>query len=156
MRLHGNVYLVKQISAKMLVNVSYNKPKLKKEIDETVGKAFSFKERLKLGGIGSGKLFITSANTSIHNLLILDSYLNTCGIELRPDGIIVSFRSLLETYALIIPYYKLTIYKSKAEEYSIYRDHYFIKVKADRKSIHNFLKKLQNCKAQHWSSEQPN
>ncbi len=137
----------------MLVNVSYNKPKLKKEIDEAVGKAFSFKERLKLGGIGSGKLFITSSSVSIHNLLILDSYLNTCGVELRPDGIIVSFRSLLETYALVIPYYKLNIYKGKAEEYGIYRDHHFIKIKADRKSIHNFFKKLQNCKARHWSSE---
>lgn len=137
----------------MLVNVSYNKPKLKEEIKQEVGKAFSFRERLKLGGIGSGKLFINSANTSINNLLILDSYLNTCGIELRPDGIIVSFRSLLETYALVIPYYKLNLYKGKAEEYSIYRDHYFIKVKADRKSIHKFFKKLQNCKAQHWSSQ---
>ncbi|TQD34866.1 hypothetical protein [Haloflavibacter putidus] len=139
----------------MLVNVSYNKPKLKNEINEAVGKAFSFKERLKLNGIGSGKLFITSSSISIHNLLILDSYLNTCGIELRPDGIIVSFRSLLETYALVIPYYKLNLYKGGASEYGIYRDHHFIKVKADRNSVHKFFKKLQNCKAQHWSSEQP-
>ena len=65
------------------------------------------------------KLIINSASIDIHNLLILDQNINTCNIELRPKGIIVRFRSLLETYGLIIPYYKLKIYKGKSQEYSI-------------------------------------
>jgi hypothetical protein len=136
----------------MLVNVSYNKPDLKEKINQEVGKAFTLLERIKMKGIGSGKLFITSTSIEIHNLLILDKYLNICGIEMRPDGIIVTFRALLETYALVIPYYKLKLYKGKAEEYSIYRDQYFIKVKADTNSIHNFMKKILDYKADHWSS----
>jgi len=109
-------------------------------------------ERIKMKGVGSHKLFITSTSIEIHHLLILDKYINTCNIEIRPDGIIVTFRSLLETYALVIPYYKLKLYKSKAEEYSIYRDHYFIKVKADTKNTHIFMKKLLDFKANHWTS----
>ncbi|MGO3238158.1 MAG: hypothetical protein ACTIKA_07785 [Psychroflexus halocasei] len=136
----------------MLLNVSYNRPKIKAKIDEEVGPAFSFMERIKMKGIGSGKLFITSTSIEIHNLLILDNYLNTCGIEIRPKGIIVTFRSILETYALIIPYYKLNLYKGKAEEYSIYRDHYFIKVKANIPRIHKFMKKVSSYKAQHLDS----
>lgn len=136
----------------MLVNVSYNKPDLIEKINQEVGKAFTLLERIKMKGIGSGKLFITSTSIEIHNLLILDKYLNICGIEMRPDGIIVTFRALLETYALVIPYYKLKLYKGKAEEYSIYRDQYFIKVKADTNSIHNFMKKILDYKADHWSS----
>ncbi|MBW2962179.1 hypothetical protein [Mesonia aestuariivivens] len=140
----------------MLLNVSYNNPERKEKINTEVGKAFSLAERIKMKGIGSNKLFITSTSIKIHNLLILDKYTNTCNIEMRPDGIIVSFRSLLETYALIIPYYKLKLYKGKAEEYSIYRDHYFIKVKVDNKSTHNFMKKVLDFKANHWtSSSQP-
>ena len=37
---------------------------------------------------------------------------------------------------------KLKIYKGKAEEYSIYRDHYFIKVEAKDDNVHKFFKKL--------------
>ena len=88
------------------------------------------------------KLFITETSIDIHNLLILDQNINQCNIELRPKGIIVHFRSLLETYGLIIPYYKLKIYKGKAEEYSIYKDHSTIKVAAKNKSTHAFFKKI--------------
>ncbi|MEH6657446.1 hypothetical protein [Leeuwenhoekiella marinoflava] len=134
----------------MLLNVSYNNLEVKRKIDTQVGPPFTIRERLKMKGIGSSKLFITSASIEIHNLLILDSYINTCNIEMRPNGIIVGFRSLLESYALIIPYYKLSLYKGKAEEYSIFRDHYFIKIRAksNDKATHKFIKKIMDYKAE--------
>nr|WP_299344318.1 hypothetical protein [Allomuricauda sp.] len=131
----------------MLLNVSYTDKKITKKIDDELGKPFTLKERLKLGGIGSPKLHITDASVEIQNLLILDNNLNTCNIEMRPKGIIVRFRSLLETYGLIIPYYKLTLYKGDFAVYSIYRDHYFIKVKSDTKAIQKYFKKLLDYKA---------
>ena len=134
-----NIYI---LTLNMLLNISYNDIKQKKEIDKLVGKPFSIKERLKMGGIGSEKLIISSASVNIRNLLLLDNYINKCNIELRPKGIIVFFRSLLETYGLIIPYFKLKIYKGKAEEYSIYKDSFYIKVLADKNSIHKFFKKI--------------
>src|SRR5690606_15628353 len=103
---------------------------------------FSLMERFKLNGTGSPKLKITSTSIDIHNLLVLDNNLNTCNVEMRPNGIIVMFRSLLETYGLIIPYYKLNLYKGKAQEYSIYKDHYFIKVEAGDPSVHKFMMKI--------------
>lgn len=131
----------------MLLNVSYNDPSQKKSIDQEVGRTFSLKKRWSLGGIGSKKLIINSASIDIHNLLILDQNINTCNIELRPKGIIVRFRSLLETYGLIIPYYKLKIYKGKSQEYSIYLDHYFVKILADSSDVHQFFKKINRQKA---------
>ena len=119
----------------MLLNVSYNNPEISRKIDAEVGRPFRLKERWNLGGIGSPKLFITASSMEIRNLLILDNNLDSCNIELRPKGIILRFRSLLETYALVIPYYKLVIYKGNLGIYSIYRDHYFIKVKADTKAV---------------------
>ena len=126
----------------MLLNVSYNEPEVKEKIETAVGKPFSLKERWAKGGIGSSKLLITQTSIDINNLLILDNNRNTCNIELRPKGIILRFRSLLETYALIIPYYKLTLYKGKAKEYSIYKDKQFVKVLADTKATFKFFSKL--------------
>ena len=130
----------------MLLNISYNNPETKRKIEKTVGKPFSLQKRWKLGGIGSPKLYMNSFSIDIHNLLILDQNLNQCNIEIRPQGIIVRFRSLLETNGLIIPYYKLKLYKGKAKEYSLYIDHYFIKVLADKEDIHHFFKKIADQK----------
>ena len=132
---------------RMLVNVSYNNKEITQRIDEEVGKPFTLKKRWALGGIGSPKLFITSSSSEIRNLLILDNNLDSCNIELRPKGIILRFRSLLETYALIIPFYKLVIYKGDLAIYSVYRDHHFVKVKADTKAIQKFFRKILDYKA---------
>ena len=126
----------------MLANISYNDPKVRNTIDDLIGKPFTLRERWAMRGIGSGKLFITETSIDIHNLLVLDKNINQCNIELRPQGIIVHFRSLLETYGLIIPYYKLKIYKGKAQEYSIYEDNSCIKVAVKHKNTHAFFKKI--------------
>lgn len=138
---------------KMLLNVSYNRPKIKEKIDNSVGKAFSLMERIKLKGIGSGKLFIDTTSVQIHNLLILDNNLNVCGIEIRPNGIILSFRSLLETYALVIPFWKLKLYKGQADVYSVYCDNYFVKIKAKDRSHHKFFQKVLNFKLENYDSK---
>lgn len=120
------------------------------KIDQALGKPYSLAERIKRKGIGSTKLIITDTSVQIHNLLILDNNRNQCNVEMRPNGIIVGFRSLLESYALVIPYYKLVIYKGKAEEYSIYRDNYFVKIEARKKdkSIHRFMQKVMEAKTE--------
>ncbi|MEC7068631.1 MAG: hypothetical protein VXW96_01870 [Bacteroidota bacterium] len=126
----------------MLLNISYKDPKIKDKIEVAVGKPFSLKERWAKGGIGSSKLLISQCSIDIHNLLVLDNNLNSCNIELRPKGIILRFRSLLETYAFVIPYHKLNLYKGKAKEYSIYKDKQFVKVVADTKASFKFFSKI--------------
>ena len=131
----------------MLINVSYNNKETTRKVDEQLGKPFILKERWAMDGIGSPKLIITDTSIEIRNLLILDNNRDTCNIELRPKGIIVRFRSLLETFALVIPYYKLSLYKGEASVYSIYRDHHFIKVESDTKAVQKFFKKIITYKA---------
>lgn len=131
----------------MLLNVSYNNKDFTQKIDTEVGKPFTLKERWRLNGVGSPPLTITETSIEIRNLLILDNNRDRCNIEMRPKGIIVGFRSLLETYALVIPYYKLTIYKGDLAIYSIYRDNHFIKVRSDTKAVQKFFKKLLDYKA---------
>ncbi len=130
----------------MLLNVSYTNSEITRKVDNEVGKPFKLKERWAMGGIGSPKLFITETSIEIRNLLILDNNIDCCNIEMRPKGIIVRFRSLLETYALVIPFYKLTTYKGDFAIYSIYRDNHFIKVRSDTKAIQKFFKKILDYK----------
>ena len=132
----------------MLLNVSYTNSEITRKVDSEVGKPFKLKERWAMGGIGSPKLFITETSIEIRNLLILDNNIDCCNIEMRPKGIIVRFRSLLETFALVIPFYKLTIYKGDFAIYSIYRDNHFIKVKSDTKAIQKFFRKILDYKVE--------
>lgn len=140
----------------MLVNVSYNNPELRRKIDDLVGKPFTLRERWELKGIGSPKLIITGSSIEIRNLLILDNNRDSCNIELRPKGIIVRFRSLLETYGLIIPYYKLTLYKGDIGVYSVHVDNHFIRVQADTKAIQKFFVRLLGYKADQTPEGPPN
>ncbi|SDM77660.1 hypothetical protein [Kriegella aquimaris] len=131
----------------MLLNVSYTDKSITRKVDAEVGKPFTLKERWAMKGIGSPKLFISETSVEIRNLLILDNNTDSCNIELRPKGIIVRFRSLLETFALVIPYYKLSIYKGNLATYGVYKDHYFIRVQADTKAVQKFFKKMLDHKA---------
>lgn len=133
----------------MLLHVSYSDSENTRKIDSELGKPFSLKERFQMCGIGSPKLIMTDASLQISNLMNLDNNRNVCNIEMRPKGIIVGFRSGLNSYALIIPYYKLVLYKGKSEEYSIYKDTYFVKIQArpEDKAVHSFMKKLQIAKS---------
>lgn len=128
----------------MLLNISHNDKEIKRKIDDAVGAPFSLLERIKSKGVGSPKLNISAASNTIYNLLQLDQSRNTCNIELRPKGIIIGFQKRLEVYALIIPYYKLNVYKGEAEIYSFYKDQYFIKIeaKANNTAIHKFISKI--------------
>ena len=131
----------------MLRNVSYKNDKQQNEINEFVGKPFSLLERLKQKGIGLGKLIIIKASKEIENLLVLDQNINQCNIERRPNGIIIYFRVLLETYALIIPYYKLVVFKVDSDIYTFHIDHRMIKIKVNNKKNHEFIRYILNEKA---------
>lgn len=128
----------------MLVNFSHNDSKIIKKIDEAVGPPYSLIERFKMTGISSPKMRIIKSSIQIHNLLVLDQRTNTCNIELRPKGIIIGFQIRLETYALIIPYYKLSVYKGDINAYTFFKDHYLIKILATEKDkkIHAFVTKI--------------
>lgn len=96
----------------MLRNVSYNNKRITNEIQKAVGVSYSFWVRLKMGGIGSPRMHIKSCSNDIKHELVKDNYPNKAYIELRPKGVCIYFRSLLETFSLTIPYYQLTLFNN--------------------------------------------
>jgi hypothetical protein len=128
----------------MLKNLSYNDPKIQREVQKSVGSSFSFLERIKFGGVGSSKLEITHASAEIAELLNRDNNLNLCSVELLKKGIIVRFRSILETYGLVIPFYQLVIFKGEAERLSLHQGQHKITVKLDSRANQFFKKVLEH------------
>jgi hypothetical protein len=131
----------------MLVNTSYNEKKINDAIDNLVGKSYTFFENLKLKGIGSPRLDILKTSVEIGILLSYDNNRNFCNIELRPKGLIIRFRSLLETYSLVIPFYKLVVFKP-GSSYTLHLDNHFITIDypIKNKGIHSFINKVNRLK----------
>ncbi len=128
----------------MLYDVSVKNPEIKKQIDLAVGPAFNLIERLKRGGIGVARLPVIDCSSEIVEKLNRDSNRNICNIELRPAGIIIGFRSRLNSFALVIPFYILTISKKTATEYSLYGEELFVKVKvgSKQKYVQRFMTRI--------------
>ena len=133
----------------MLLRLTPDYSAVKPQIDAAVGKTFTLQERQQFGKTSSANHEITGASLEIHNLLVVNENKPTCTIEMRPKGVVVSFRSVLETYALVIPNHKLRIYKGSAEEYSFHKDHHFIKIWVGRadKNLHEFIRNIRDNKS---------
>lgn len=130
----------------MLANVSYKDRALEHQMIELVGHPFGLSERFRLGGIGSPKLWITESSPEIRALLELDNNLDTCNVELRPSGIVLRFRSLLETHALVIPFRQLSLFRSR-NAYTLHGAAHFVRVRAGDRAVEAFFRKLQQQKA---------
>lgn len=139
------IWMLNQMHNPVIIrNVSYNNKEIKTEIINLVGKSYSLMDRFKMGGIGSPRFVISESSTAIQLLLNKDNYINYCNIEIRPGGIIVGFRSILETYGWVIPFNKLVIEKS-AKHHSIHSNKDFIKFTGSEHSLNSFMQKLRKA-----------
>ncbi len=132
----------------MLFNISYNDKKTTKIINDLVGNPFGILENFKLKGIGSPRLNITKASQEIALILNKTNTLKYANIELRPKGIIIGFQSQLDVYALIIPFYKLVIFKP-GNHITFHIDQHFISIDTSKntKKIMEFMGKIEALKA---------
>lgn len=93
----------------MLFDTSYSDKKITKAINGAVGESFSWKERWRLGGIGSKRMVIQEISDEYQKYLNAEHYISNGNIELRPKGIIIHFRHKLQAYSWIMPHNDLKI-----------------------------------------------
>lgn len=136
----------------MIRNVSTRDRDVEKEIADLVGNSYSLLERFRMGGNGSPRLTIFDASDQIKELLLKDSYINYCNIEMRPRGIVVGFRSRLETYVWCIPFNKLSVFKNK-RSFTIYAEKEKLVIQTKNKSGASFFRKLLNQKSKFINAE---
>ena len=130
----------------MLFNTTITNKEYIKESNEILGKAFSFFEKIKMGGVSSGKLVVEEFSPKLQSENLLIPAINYTNIELRPKGIIAHFNNGLNNYSWIIPYYRLVIYN--IQTYTIHANGHFIKCKKDEvfKENKKFLEKMTDFK----------
>ena len=126
----------------MLFNTSYTDKEITKQINNLVGKPFSFIKAIKLKGIGSKRMIIDEVSPNLHTVINLVNDINYGSIELRPKGILIHIGKGLQRFAWVIPYYKLVIYKTNGA--SIHADGKFIHFRKNKtfKENKQFFKKL--------------
>lgn len=133
----------------MLFKYSYYSKNTEEEIHQLVGKSIGFIDRLKMGGIGSQRFLVQEADLEITTLLNQQNTPPYTNIELRPRGIILSFRVKLDNWVLVLPYRKLSIFKSTTT-LTIHQDRWKLKLgPANNASLDlKFFHKLLNLKAE--------
>ncbi|WP_336128676.1 hypothetical protein [Mesoflavibacter sp. CH_XMU1422-2] len=126
----------------MLFNTSYTDKEITKQINNLLGKPFSFLQAIKLKGIGSKRMIIDEVSPNLHTVINLVNDINYGSIELRPKGILIHIGKGLQRFAWVIPYYKLVIYKTNGA--SIHADGKFIHFRKNKtfKENKQFFKKL--------------
>jgi len=136
----------------MIRNISYNDTEITREIVNHVGDSFSFKKRIKLGGIGSPRYTIINASKNIQKILEPNHSLAFANIELRPRGIIIGFRSLLDTWGWIISFNQLAIFQDQ-QGYFIQSGSTFIHLQntLQESANNSFFKKLLSVREQYIS-----
>lgn len=132
----------------MVRNISYNRKETREEILFEVGKSLSIFKRLRMGGNGSQRFVIIEASNELEELANLDNKTNFCNIELRERGIILRFRSRLETYAWVVPYYLLSVFKNETH-FSLFAGAEFVRLTPAHNASLNtkFLRKLLEMKS---------
>ena len=131
----------------MIFNTTYNNQEYDEESELLVGKKFTLFERIKRGGIGSGRLIIEKTSTKLNLGKLKFSEIDYGNIELRPKGIIVHYTRKLERFSWVIPYYRLVIYNTQF--FSIHGNGNFIQFSKNRnynenKKFINHMMELKN------------
>ena len=121
----------------MLFNTSYTDNEITKQINNLVGKPFSFIKAIKLKGIGSKRMIIDEVSPNLHTIVNLVNDINYGSIELRPKGILIHIGKGLQRFAWVIPYYKLVIYKTNGA--SIHADGKFIHFRKNKNRIREII-----------------
>jgi hypothetical protein len=129
----------------MIYDTSYSNKETTRQINNAVGHPFSFKERWKLGGIGSKRMAIEDISPEYRKYLNADHYQSNANIELRPKGILIHFRHKLQAYSWVMPYEGLSI--ESTEKLRLTSKSKFIQFKDGLESNKKFIEKMY-----HWKS----
>lgn len=138
----------------MIRETTYNIKEVRQEIAAVAGRSISLLKRLKMGGNGSQRLVIIEAFKELEELIEVDNRSRFCNIELRENGIILHFRSRLETFAWVVPFHILSLFKSD-DTLSIYSGSEFVRVRAAQNAHlnHKFINKILEMKAEKFTQQ---
>lgn len=84
------------------LNITYNDPKVKRQVESLCGKGFSLWEAIRMGGAGSPRMTLIDTSHGLLDPFDRVEDRRMCSIELRKGGLLLHCRSRLETMGLPI------------------------------------------------------
>lgn len=129
----------------MIFDTSYSDKETTRQINQSVSPPFSFRERWKMGGIGSRRMTVSDISKEYQSYMNAEHYISNASIELRPIGIIVHFRHKLQAYSWIMPYDSLKI--TYDHSLRLESDGKFIEF--EEPNNHGFILKMMDLKKEH-------
>ena len=96
----------------MLLETTYSNKDHQFTINKLIGKPFTFVQTIKIGGIGSKRMIIEDTSPNMQKYVKPFPNNSYANIELRSGGIIIHINKGFSTYAWVIPFYQLVIYKT--------------------------------------------
>ena len=132
-----------------MLNTTYKNEENELIIKDLVGKPFSLRKKLMMGGVGSGRMVVEEVSPKLEMTLMNGQDLNYANMELRPKGVLIRITRRLDNFTWIIPYYQLHIYKT--EGLSIHGQGQFLHFRENQMLYNNkpFFKKLSNLKLEY-------
>jgi hypothetical protein len=126
-----------------------------REINNLVGKPFSFLERLKMKGIGSSRMILDEFSAGFKPFIRGNMGLLYCNVELRPNGIMVHFNQQYNRYSWVIPYYRLSMFRS--DSLSIHAEGEFLRIRKDKhlKNNSDMIKRILDLKEKDFLKNRP-
>ena len=97
----------------MIFKTTYKDKDVIVSMNQLVGRPFSLIQKLKKKGVGSPRILVDDVSVGLVEFINQNPYLTYINIELRPKGIVVYFNKKSQTWAWCIPFYHLSVYKSK-------------------------------------------
>jgi len=113
----------------MILNTTYLEKDVVKKINTLVGEPFSLIKRIKMNGVGSHRMIIDDFSAGFKDFFTQNMSLRYCNFELRPNGIMVHFSYQHGRYSWVIPYYRLSMFRSNS--FSIHSEGEFLRIRKD-------------------------
>ncbi len=85
-----------------VLNVSYNDPQVKRAVEQACGSPYGFWESVRRGGVGSERILLVDGPASLLEMIDRAEDRGYCSFEARRKGLVIRFRSRLETLAIPI------------------------------------------------------
>jgi hypothetical protein len=124
----------------MIADTTYFKEEVRDEINDKLGKPFTFRDIIKLGAIGSSRMVVDECSPAFYEWVNSNQDLTQASIELRPKGILVVLAKNYHNMSWAIPYHLLAVFKTNV--LSLHAEGHYLKLKLRQGQNKKFLFKM--------------
>ena len=133
----------------MIFNTTLKNKKIERQIDELAGPSYSFLERIKMRGNGSGRMIIEKMSKGIYDSVNGHAGVHFTNMEQRPKGVLMYLERNTTKFTWVIPFHHLAEFRGNS--YNIHAQGEFVNLKMNTVFPHNsyFITRMNRLKREY-------